>query len=663
VIFDVAGKVVNFRFLEVNPAFEKQTGLKDAQGKLVSDLVPDLERHWFETYEQVVLTGESMRFENEARTLGRHYEVVAYRVGGAGSRKVAILFNDITDRKTANLKLRAHLERMSLLHHITRAIGERQDLPSIFQVVIRTLEDQMPIDFGCMFLYDAATKGVVVACIGLRSAELATEMKLTERTPVDIGEECVAKVAQGHLIYEPDTAITRWPFPLRLSKGGLGAMVAVPLMVEGKTFGVLVAARRATHSFSSGECEFLTQLSEHVALAAQHVQLYGALQDAYRDLRQTQAAVMQQERLRALGQMASGIAHDINNAISPISLYAETLLEREPTLSAQGRGQVQVIQRSIEDVAATVARMREFYRPREPEVTLSRVQLNDLVAQVVELTRARWNDMPQLRGIMIEVKTELAAGLPPIMGVEGEIRDALTNLVFNAVDALADGGLLTLRTRVDDSAHVIVEISDTGVGMDEDARRRCLEPFFTTKGERGTGLGLAMVYGMAQRHSAELEIDSAPGVGTTVRLGFAAAIGVVPAATPPALSIPTGLRILLVDDDPLLLRSLRDALEADGHIIVTANGGREGIDIFGADLDDGRGYSAVITDLGMPYVDGRQVATAVKALVPSMPVILLTGWGRRLQAEGDTPTHVDVVLAKPPKLRDLREALSNCCAP
>jgi PAS domain S-box-containing protein len=447
VIFDAAGKATDFRFLEINPAFEKQTGLKDAQGKLVSDLVPGLERHWFDTYGKIALTGESQRFENEASPLGRHYEVVAYRVGGAGSRKLAILFNDITDRKTAQLKLQGHLSRMSLLHQITRAVGERQDLPSIFQVVVRTLEDQMPVDFSCMFLYDPGTKGVIVARIGVRSAPLAMELALTEHARVDIGDECVAKVAQGHLIYEPDTAITQWPFPQRLSTGGLGAMVAVPLMIEGAIFGVLVAARRAKHSFSSGECEFLTQLSEHVALAAQHAQLYGALQDAYKDLRQTQVAVMQQERLRALGQMASGIAHDINNAISPISLYAESLLERESNLSAMGRGHLEIIQRSIEDVAATVARMREFYRPREPQMLLSPVQLNDLIPQVVDLTRARWSDMPQQRGITIAVKTELAAGLPSIMGVEGEIREALTNLVFNAVDALPDGGTLTLRTR------------------------------------------------------------------------------------------------------------------------------------------------------------------------------------------------------------------------
>ena len=163
-----------------------------------------------------------------------------------------------------------------------------------------------------------------------------------------------------------------------------------PLLVESQVFGVLVAARRGPRDFSSSDCEFLRQLSEHVALAANQADLYGVLQKAYDDLHASQLVVMRQERLRALGQMASGIAHDINNAISPIGLYAESLLETEPGLSAQGRESLQVIARAIDDVAATVARMREFYRQREPQLALSTVNINQLIQHAVDLTRARW---------------------------------------------------------------------------------------------------------------------------------------------------------------------------------------------------------------------------------------------------------------------------------
>ena len=233
---------------------------------------------------------------------------------------------------------------------------------------------------------------------------------------------------------------------------------------------------------------------------------------------------MQQERLRALGQMASGIAHDINNAISPVALYTEALLERETILSRRGRSQLEIIQRAVDDIAQTVARMGEFYRLREPQLSLMPVDLNKLVGQVIDLTRARWSDMAQQRGAAIEMRTELATDLPPIAAVESQIRDALVNLVFNAVDAMPEGGPLTIRTvhsRPAASAQIVLlEVQDEGVGMDEDTRRRCLEPFFTTKGTRGTGLGLAMVYGVAQRHGASLEIESEPGKGTLVRMTF-----------------------------------------------------------------------------------------------------------------------------------------------
>ena len=572
----------------------------------------------------------------------------------------------------AGEKLQAQLARLHLLHQITRAIGERQDIQSIFQVVIRTLEEHLPVDFCCICLYDPAENCVIVTSVGSHSEALAMELAMTARARVEIDQNGLSQCVQGRLVYEPDITQVPFPFAQRLARGALTSMVAAPLLVESKVFGVLIAARRQAHSFSSGECEFLRQASEHVALAAHQAQLYSALQQAYDDLRQTQKAVMQQERLLALGQMASGIAHDINNAISPVSLYTESLLEKEPGLSPGARSQLETIQRAIDDVAQTVARMREFYRQREPQMTLLPVDMNRLVQQVVDLTRARWSDMAQQRGIAIETRTELAPELPSVMGADNEIREALTNLIFNAVDAMPNGGPLILRTRVAQEQgvpsqespvrrFVRVEVIDAGIGMDEDTRRRCLEPFFTTKGERGTGLGLAMVYGTMQRHSADFEIESALGKGTTVRLSFAIpTTPAVGAAAPATASAVPPLRILIVDDDPLVLKSLRDTLEADGHGVTTADGGRAGIDAFLAAKAQGNPFPVVITDLGMPYVDGRKVSNAIKTAAPQTILLLLTGWGQRLVADGDVPPHVDRVLSKPPKLRELREALARC---
>jgi PAS domain S-box-containing protein len=586
-----------------------------------------------------------------------------------GASKIA---RDITERRHAQSKVEAHLARLNLLQHITRAIGERQDIQSIFQVVIRTLEDHLPLDFCCICLHEPAENHVTVSSVGLRSEALAMDLAMPRQARIEIDQNGLSHCVHGRLVYEPDITQVPFPFAQRLAKGALRSLVAAPLLVESKVFGVLIAARQQPESFSSGECEFLRQASEHVALAAHQAQLYNALQQAYDDLRQTQRAVMQQERLLALGQMASGIAHDINNALSPVVLYTESLLEKEPGLSPRARSYLETIQRAIDDVAQTVARMREFYRQREPQLMLLPVDMNALVRQTVDLTRARWSDMAQRRGIAIEMRTELASDLPMIMGADNEIREALTNLIFNAVDAMPDGGPLTVRTRaVQDEEirsqefptrkFVQLEVIDAGVGMDEETRRRCLEPFFTTKGERGTGLGLAMVYGTIQRHSASIEIDSTVGKGTAMRLSFAIpATPAVGADVSAATRAVPPLRVLVVDDDPLVLESLRETLTAEGHGVTTADGGQAGIDTFLAARSRGNPFPVVITDLGMPSVDGRKVSSAIKTAAPETLVLLLTGWGQRLVAEGDIPPHVDHVLSKPPKLRALREALARC---
>jgi signal transduction histidine kinase/CheY-like chemotaxis protein len=614
-----------------------------------------------------------------ARPISAIAEVARARAGGAidaraeiaGPREVAdvaVAFNQLIDtreratqeREAAQAKLQLQLSRLDLLHRITRAIGERHDLRSIFQVVIRSLEADLPIDFGCVCLYVEAERVLIVTSIGAGSEAVTKKLAMMEHERIAVDSNGLATCIKGQLVYEPDIARIAGEFTERLASAGLRAVVISPLVAQGTVFGVLIAARREAETFSSNECEFLRQLSDHVALATHQAQLYTTLQQAYDELRQSQQTVMQQERLRALGQMASGVAHDINNAVAPIALYTDSLLEHEAGLSERARGYLSIIRRAIADVGETVKGMRDFYRPQDREAALARIDLNSVVTQVIELTRGRWRDLPQQRGVAIAMRAELQQPLAGILGQESEIRDALTNLIFNAVDAMPDGGTLTVRTR--SSAETVqLEVADSGVGMDEQTRRRCLEPFFTTKGERGTGLGLAMVYGMVRRHSAELEIDSTLHRGTTMRITFAAAHATA-AAPPQAVAsdaAPHSLSVLLIDDDPLVLESLRATLGSDGHEIAAADGGQAGIDAFAEARHRGKKFDVVITDLGMPHIDGRRVAAAIKAASPSTPVILLTGWGQRLVDDGDIPAHVDHVLNKPPKLRDLRAALSH----
>jgi signal transduction histidine kinase/CheY-like chemotaxis protein len=400
------------------------------------------------------------------------------------------------------------------------------------------------------------------------------------------------------------------------------------------------------------------------------VRLSEGLQKAYEELRQAQQVVVQQERLRALGQMSSGIAHDVNNALSPIVAYSEVLLKTLPDLAEAPRRYLQTIKRCGDDIAQIVSRMREFYRPRSEFEQLQPVNINEVIEEVIGLTRPRWRDQPQRDGISIEIQRELSPETLWLRSDPTELREALINLVFNAVDALPQGGLITVSSRaIKPSApsqndapqsHIQVEVRDNGIGMDEKTKQRCLEPFFSTKAMRGgTGLGLAMVYGMIQRHDGKIEIDSAPGRGTSITLTFPVREAANAAATPQPAPEPQSrsLRILCIDDEPKMRQLLSDCLGDLSHQVTVAESGRRGMELFHNAALTKDAFQIVITDLGMPDVDGHEVARAIKADSPKTPVIMMTGWASMLKDMGEPTAEVDAVLPKPPSIQALQNLL------
>jgi signal transduction histidine kinase/ActR/RegA family two-component response regulator len=394
------------------------------------------------------------------------------------------------------------------------------------------------------------------------------------------------------------------------------------------------------------------------------------MQQAYEDLRRTQQTVVQQERLRALGQMASGMAHDINNALTPIVAYTDILSTSLEKLPEKARRQLEHVRKSAEDIGRIVARMREFYRRRAGDEELKPLNVNSVIREVIDLTRPRWRDLPQRQGTRIQTVCELDNTLPPLLSDETELREAFTNLIFNSVDALPNGGkiifvtkmLPAIETTPPQPARVLIEVRDTGSGMDERTRQRCLEPFFSTKVQRGgTGLGLAMVYGMMQRHDGTVEIESSPGQGTCIRLLFPHRTGsATPDVLPPSpTQIARPLRVLCIDDEPVIRELLQDSLGAVRHQVSAAEGGAQGIELFRLAMRQSAPFDVVITDLGMPGVDGRQVATVIRKESPDTPIVMLTGWGAMMKEEGDIPTQIDVVMSKPPKIKDLCDLLTR----
>lgn len=414
---------------------------------------------------------------------------------------------------------------------------------------------------------------------------------------------------------------------------------------------------------------------EQCASLFQAARLRDELQKAYDSLRQTQQSVVQQERLRALGQMASGVAHDLNNALSPIVAFSELLLKKEANLGRESRKNLEHIHTSAEDIVQIVARMGNFYRRRDDSERLQMTDVRTVVEQVIDMTRPRWHDMAQSKGIVVKVEARFDDALPALYCNASELREALTNLVLNSVDALPEGGRISVTARAfrqqaagaaDEPSHVVLEVRDNGIGMDESTRQRCLEPFFSTKKQRGgTGLGLAMVYGTMERHEGSVEVESRLGRGCTVRLVF-------PFRKPPTIEnspeVPTAskpgpLHILCIDDEPLLRELLQQLLGYCQHEVETADGGQSGLDAFFAARSSGRPFDVVVTDLGMPYVDGRQVAERIKAASPETAVIMLTGWGTMLDGNNEKQTSkVDALISKPPRLDELSQTLVRVTA-
>jgi len=577
----------------------------------------------------------------------------------------------VLDRQRAEVMLRQQVERMSLINQITRAVAERADLASVFHVLLGHLEDRLGIDFGSACTFDPERGEFAIIAHGPNSAAVGSSAGQRIGESLAISPAFLAACEQGDIFPIIGSGSTQ-PSPLaqQLTRAGLQCALAVPLQAEGKLLGALLVGRRAEVEFTSADSSFLQTLGEHVALAARQTQLYTELQTAYCSLHTAQQSALQQERLRALGQIASGIAHDINNALAPVLGFADLLAQSEPNVSARGLRFLRTIKTAAQDIATIVGRMREFYRQREPDEPLAELDLNEAVQEAIHLSRPRWRDIPQQRGVVIKLTTELDPAVPPILANETEIRQALVNLIINAVDAMPQGGELTLRSRqiavpnpnptLPTTSAVQVEVTDTGCGMDDETRRRCLEPFFTTKGKRGTGLGLAMVYGVMERQGGRIDISSAPGKGTTMRLIFAPNIATKLIA-PPQLEQPVGspspLRVLCIDDEPLVLEVLQELLQHLGHQPSTALGGQEGLTLFRGCAEQHQDFDAVITDLGMPGMDGYSFARQLKSESPSTPVILLTGWGMFLGSDDPVSSTVDLILPKPPAANDLQRGL------
>jgi PAS domain S-box-containing protein len=384
------------------------------------------------------------------------------------------------------------------------------------------------------------------------------------------------------------------------------------------------------------------------------------------DRKRMERQLVQSEKLRSLGAMATGVAHDFNNVLAVILGRAQLLRtkleryageERRKSFPELMRG-LEVIERTVSDGAKTVRNVQDFSRTRMDEEDFVPIDLEEIVAAAVDDARARWKDHAEARGITVETQQELFPALPTI-GNSTELKEVLTNIINNAHDAMPDGGTIVIETLGGDGK-VYATVEDTGIGMPPEAVERVFEPFFTTKGPGSSGLGLSVSYGIMSRHGGTISVESKQGKGTkfTVMLPVKEAQETGYEAAPEIETYEESVKALVIEDEEDVRTLLCDILTSDGHEVTAACNGEEGVELLGkADFD------LVFTDLGMPAMSGWEVASSVKSRNPHTTVVLVTGWGIQLDHQELTRNGVDLVVNKPFSveqiLRVARERLAD----
>lgn len=549
----------------------------------------------------------------------------------------ARLFREAQERAT----------RLAVVNEITREASLNLDVDKLFEKITTQLKRVISFEKSSIAIYQHETDAF--SLVNVYGENITAGFYKGMQIP---GRETVMKIAHD----------TKKPYYTRslnqnvansspyLITQGIQSAVSIPIISEDVCLGTLNLGSQKEDGFSVDQIDLMQTIANGLGNALKNARLYTALEQSYSELQTAQDQLIKSEKLRALGEMSAGVAHDFNNMLGAILGRAQLMKTQvfDPTVL---RG-LDIIEKAAIDGATTIRRLQDFTRKRTDQV-FKHVDLVQVIEDTLSMTRTRWETSAHVNGIQYTVTTQFDNVLP-IAGESSELIEVLTNIIFNALDAMPSGGSLHIRAGTQDD-RVFASVTDTGRGMTEEIRRRVFDPFFTTKGVKGNGLGMSVAYGIVNRHKGDIEIESEVGKGTTVRIFLPVNLHAVRQIAEVAVKPQkrTG-RFLIVDDEDPIRDLLAEMLVEQGHEVHTASGGREGLEIFKARMPD-----LVITDLGMPEVSGWDVATGVKALSPNASVILMTGWGITLDKDRARERGVDVILSKPFQISEIQKVLNE----
>ena len=530
----------------------------------------------------------------------------------------------------------AKIKQLTTLYEMGETLSSTLDLDDLLKKGLELLKERLGYTACGILLLDRERDELYMK--QLIGGNLEEIKKFKFRVGIDGIVGWAAKT--GELVYVPDVSKDSRYIPVGPC---IKSQATFPLRVRDQLFGVLDIESDELNAFDEEDLKTLSSFASQMSISIENAQLFSDLKQTLQELKQAQDQIVQAEKLRAMGEMASGVAHDFNNVLAVVLGNIQLLLHQLDHLSPEEvREGLKVIERSSKDGAETVRRMQEFTGVRRDRefVTLS---LNEIIMEVVNITQPRWRDQTQKKGIQVGLTTRLG-DIPVIMGNPSELREVLTNIVFNAVDAMPNGGELTVTTQPQAEDWVEVRIADTGIGMTEEVKRRVFDPFFTTKGVTNSGLGMSVSYGIIKRHGGEILIDSQLGKGTSFVIHLPTGYGEEEAVAKEVTRVKESrqARILVIDDEDSVRDVLSRMLKAKGHQVAVASDGEEGIERFRSEP-----FDLVFTDLGMPKVSGWEVGKTIKAINPKVPIAMITGWGVELDREKLSENGIDLSIAKP----------------
>jgi signal transduction histidine kinase/CheY-like chemotaxis protein len=530
-------------------------------------------------------------------------------------------YHMLGDLRGATHRLEDLVFKLGSLNEMVQLAAHVPRIQDLLALVLQTTMSAVHATIGSIMILDKQSGTLRL------SASRGIPDDVAEHAVVKVGEGIAGKVVElGEPVLVDDIETDpRFKQP-NAPRYGTGSFICMPIRAGDRVVGVInMAKRRETADpgeprlapFSSIDLQFLNALMTYIGYAVDNARLLEEAQDSARrlqivvdDLKLTQERLVRGETLRAMGQLASGMAHHLNNLFAVILGRTELLLAGAESPGV--RRSLEVVQRAARDGAEVARRVQRFSR-LQPAMESTAVDLNEIAQDAVELTRSRLGEEVPLEERFVEFAME-PGPIPAVAADPTQLREVVMNVLQNATEAMPYGGKVTVRTWAAEE-RVYCAISDTGIGMSEEVRRRALEPFFTTKGPKTTGLGLSIAYGALQRSGGTLAIDSAPGQGTTLTLSLVAS-GLPPAPREPAAAPGRSLRILVVDGDTPAREALADALVARGHRVIQAADARVGIGLLRA----GEPFDVVLVDLRLPGTSAWDLVQAIRGAWPRLAI-------------------------------------------